>query len=110
MAARSIGSATISFGLVSIPIRLYVATHSERLAFNMLHEKCGTRIKQQLFCPHCECVVERSEIVKGFQFAKDRYVTFTDPELKALEAEANRSVDIEEFIPLATVDPLYYEN
>jgi DNA end-binding protein Ku len=110
MAARSIGSATISFGLVSIPIRLYVATHSERLAFNMLHEKCGTRIKQQLFCPHCERVVERSEIVKGFQFAKDRYVTFTDPELKALEAEANRSVDIEEFVPLATVDSLYYES
>jgi DNA end-binding protein Ku len=110
MAARSIGSATISFGLVSIPIRLYVATHSEQLSFNMLHEKCGTRIKQQLFCPHCERVVERGEIVKGYQFAKDRYVTFTDAEIKALEAEANRSVDIHEFVPLATIDPIYYEN
>lgn len=110
MPARSIGSGTISFGLVSIPIRLYVATHSEQLSFNMLHEPCGTRIKQQLWCPHDEKVVDRSEIVKGYQFAKDRYVTFSDEELKALEAEANRSIDIHEFVPLEAVDPLYFEN
>jgi DNA end-binding protein Ku len=76
----------------------------------MLHGKCGTRIKQQLYCPHCECVVERGEIVKGFQFAKDQYVTFEDEEIKALEAEANRSIDIREFVPLDKVDPLYFEN
>jgi DNA end-binding protein Ku len=110
MPARSIGSGTISFGLVSIPIRVYVATHSEQLSFNMLHEPCGTRIKQQLYCPHHEKVVDRSEIVKGYQFAKDRYVTFTDEELKALEAEANRSIDIHEFVPLDKVDPIYFEN
>lgn len=110
MAARSIGSATISFGLVSIPIRLYVATHSERLSFNMLHEKCGTRIKQQLFCPHCERLVERGEIVKGYEFEKGRFVTFTDAELQALEAEASHAIDIQEFVPLASVDPIYYEN
>jgi DNA end-binding protein Ku len=110
MAARSIGSATISFGLVSIPVRMYVATHSERIAFNMLHEKCGTRIKQQLFCPHCERVVERGEIVKGYEFNKGRYVTFTGKELEGLEAEASRTIDISEFVPLASVDPIYFEN
>src|SRR2546427_729097 len=101
MPARSIGSGTISFGLVSIPIRVYVATHSEQLSFNMLHAPCGTRIKQQLYCPHHDKVVERSEIVKGYQFEKDRYVTFTDEEIRALEAEANRAIDIHEFVPLA---------
>jgi DNA end-binding protein Ku len=110
MAARSIGSGTISFGLVSIPIRVYVATHSEQLSFNMLHEPCGTRVRQQLYCPHHDRVVERNEIVKGYQFAKDRYVRFTDEELKALEAEANRSIDIHEFVPLASVDPIYFED
>src|SRR6266516_3510301 len=110
MPARSIGSATISFGLVSIPIRVYVATHSEQLSFNMLHAPCGTRIKQQLYCPHHDKVVERSEIAKGYQFEKDRYVTFTDEELRALEAEANRAIDIHEFVPLAGVDPIYFED
>jgi len=110
MAARSIGSGTISFGLVSIPIRLFVATHSESLSFNMLHEPCRSRIRQQLYCPTCERVVERSEIVKGYQFSKDQYVLFTDEELKQLEAEANRSIEIEEFVPLAGVDPIYFEN
>ena len=110
MAARSIGSATISFGLVSIPTRVYVATHSEQLSFNLLHAPCGSRIKQQLWCPEHEKVVDRSELVKGYQFAKDRYVTFTDEELKALEAEANRAIDIQEFVPLSRVDPIYFED
>src|SRR5262245_10343432 len=110
MAARSIGSATISFGLVSIPTRLYVATHSERLSFNMLHSECGTRIKQQLYCPHCERTIQRNETVKGYEFAKDRYVTFAEEELKALEAETTRTIDIQEFVPLSSVDPIYFED
>jgi DNA end-binding protein Ku len=110
MAARSIGSATISFGLVSIPTRLYVATHSERIAFNMLHEVCGTRIKQQLYCPHCERVVERGETVKGYEFEKGRFVTFSGAEIAALEAEASHAIDIQEFVPLTSVDPIYFEN
>jgi DNA end-binding protein Ku len=109
MAARPIGNATISFGLVSIPVRLYVATHSEQLSFNQIHEPCGSRIKQQIFCPKCERTVERGELVKGYQFEKDRYVTFTDDELKAIEAEASRNIDIHEFVPLSDVDPLYFE-
>ncbi len=110
MAARSIGSGTISFGLVSIPVRLYVATSSESLSFNMLHEVCRSRIRQQLYCPTCERVIERSETVKGYQFSKDQYVLFADDELKALEAQANRSIDIQEFVPLVKVDPIYFEN
>jgi DNA end-binding protein Ku len=110
MAARSIGSGTISFGLVSIPVRLYVATQSQQVSFNQLHEVCGTRIRQHLFCPQCDRVVERGEIVKGYQFAKDRYVTFTGDELKAVEAAASSSIDIQEFVPLEKVDPIYFEN
>jgi DNA end-binding protein Ku len=109
MPARAIGSGTISFGLVSIPIRFYVATSSKQVAFNMLHEECGSRIKQQLYCPKDERVVGRDEIVKGYEVAKDRYVVFTDEELKTLEVEANRSIDIQEFVPLEQVDPVYFD-
>ena len=110
MAARSIGSGTISFGLVSIPVRLYVATSSQQASFNQLHEQCGTRIRQQLYCPTCERVIERSELVKGYQFARDRYVRFTDAELRAVEAAASPTIDIHEFVPLERVDPVYFEN
>jgi DNA end-binding protein Ku len=108
MAARSIGSGTISFGLVSIPVRLFVATHSEQPAFNLLHAECGSRIKQQTFCPRCERVVERSELVRGYAVGKTDYVRFTDEELKALEAAASSAIEIEEFVPLAQVDPVYF--
>lgn len=110
MPPRSIASGTISFGLVSIPVRLYVATHSEQPSFNLLHAECGTRIKQQLWCPHHERVVERSELVKGYEVSKGQYALFTDEELKALEAAASPTIDIEEFVPLADVDPIFFEN
>jgi DNA end-binding protein Ku len=110
MAARSIGSATVSFGLVSIPVRLYVATHSEQPSFNLIHGVCKSRIKQQTWCPRCERVVERSELVRGREVAKDQYVLFTDDELKALEAAASQSIDIQEFVPLADVDPVYFQD
>jgi DNA end-binding protein Ku len=110
MAARSIASGTISFGLVSIPVRLYVATSSQQASFNLLHEQCGTRIKQQLYCPVDERVIERSELVKGYQFQRDRYVRFTDAELRAVEAAASPTIDIHEFVPLDRVDPIYFEN
>ena len=109
MPARSVGSGVVSFGLVSIPVRFYVATHSETPSFNLLHRPCGSRIKQQIVCPRCERTVERSELVKGYEVAKDQYVTFTDDELKALETAASPSIDIHEFVPLAAVDPIYFE-
>lgn len=110
MAPRSIGSATVSFGLVSIPIRLFVATHSEQPSFNLLHGECGSRIKQQTWCPVCERTVERRELVRGREVTKGEYVTFTDDELKAIEAAASVAIDIQEFVPLDQVDPVYFEN
>ncbi len=109
MPARSVGSGMVSFGLVSIPIKLYVATHSEAPSFNLLHRECGSRIRQQIWCPRCQKTVERSELVKGYEVEKDQYATFTDDELKALETAASPSIDIQEFVPLADVDPVYFE-
>jgi len=109
MPPHSIGSGTISFGLVSIPIKLYTAASSGGASFNLLHAKCGSRIKQQTFCPVCNEVVERSGLVKGYEFAKEQYVRFTDEELKSLEGEASKVIDIAEFVPLPKVDPIYFE-
>jgi DNA end-binding protein Ku len=104
MAARSTGSTTISFGLVSIPIKLYTATQSQSVGFNMLHEECGSRVKQQLFCPVHERVIERDETVKGFEVQKGQYVVFSGDELAKLEAEKTNTVEIVEFVPAASVD------
>jgi DNA end-binding protein Ku len=109
MPPHSIGSGNISFGLVSIPVKMFSAASSESVSFNQLHPKCGGRIKQQLLCPTCNEVVERSSLVKGYEFAKDQYVQFTEDELKALEGETSRMIDIAEFVPLAQVDPIYFE-
>jgi DNA end-binding protein Ku len=109
MPPHALGSGTISFGLVSIPIKLYTATAPGNVSFNLLHAKCGSRIKQQTFCPVDNEVVERSGLVKGYEFAKDQYVRVTDEELKALEGEASKMIDILEFVPLAQVDPVYFE-
>src|SRR3712207_472299 len=101
MPAHSMGSGTISFGLVSIPVKMFAATNSgATVSFNLIHEKCGSRIKQQIYCPVCEKVVERSELVKGFEFSKDQYVQFTSEELEAIERENSKMIDIEEFVPL----------
>jgi DNA end-binding protein Ku len=109
MPPHSIGSGTISFGLVSIPVKMFTAASSESVSFNQLHPKCGGRIKQQLLCPTCNEVVERGALVKGYEFAKDQYVRFTEEELKGLEGESSRMIDIAEFVPLVQVDPIYFE-
>ncbi|NUO49821.1 MAG: Ku protein [Polyangiaceae bacterium] len=109
MAARSIGSGTISFGLVSIPIKLFTATSPQNVSFNQLHKKCGSRLKQQLLCPVDNEVVPRTDIVKGFEYTKDRYVQFSDEELKKLEAERTDRLDIMEFVPADSVDFIYIE-
>src|SRR5438552_1219305 len=109
MAPHSIGSGTISFGLVSIPVRLYTAASSANVSFNLLHAKCGSRIKQQTFCPTCNEVVDRASLVRGYEFAKDQYVRVSDDELKSLEGETSKVIDIAEFVPLASVDPIYFE-
>lgn len=109
MPPRSIGSGAISFGLVSIPVKLFLATSSESPSFNLLHSPCGSRIRQQRFCPVCDKVVEREELIRGYEFAKDQYAKITDEELKALEGEASQAIEISEFVPLAEVDPIYFE-
>lgn len=109
MPPHSIGSGTISFGLVSIPVKMFTAASSESVSFNQIHAKCGGRIKQQLLCPTCNEVVERGSLVKGYEFAKDQYVQFTEQEIKALEGEASQMIDITEFVPLDQVDPIYFE-
>jgi len=109
MPPHSIGSGTISFGLVSIPVKMYTAASSGGVSFNLLHAKCGSRIKQQTFCPVCNVVVDRAELVKGYEFAKDQYVRVSDEELKSLEGEGSKLIDIGEFVPLEKVDPIYFE-
>jgi DNA end-binding protein Ku len=108
---RPLATGTISFGLVSIPVKLFSATESSAaISFNMLHAKCGGRVKQQYICPRDEnVVVPREEMVKGYEFAKDRYVTFTPEELKALEEKASQQIEIAEFVPSEKIDPVYFD-
>ena len=108
MAARSIATLTLSFGLVSIPVKLYSATESSAtVRFNLL-AKDGSRVKQQYVSERDGTVVERSEMVKGYEFEKDRYVLFTPEELKALETSPTHLVEIVAFMPEKSVDPIYY--
>jgi len=103
-------SLNISFGMVSIPVDLYTATvSSEKISFNLLHAKDGARLKQQYVCLKEGTVVDRSEIVKGYEFAKDQYVQFSAEEIKALDEAGSDTIDIVEFVPLISVDPLYFD-
>src|SRR4051812_2331265 len=110
MAMRAMASVTISFGLASIPVRLYAATETgSSISFNLLHEKCGSRLKQQYVCIKEEVIVPREEMIKGYEFQKGEYVTFTPEELKELEETSTQTVDITEFVPLSKVDPVYFD-
>src|SRR6185503_11169255 len=110
MAARSIATGTVSFGLVTIPVRLYPATKaSAGLSFHLLHRKDAVRLKQQYICPEDEEIVPRSEMVKGYEYAKGQYVTFSDEELKALDEKVTQGIEIAEFVPAEAVDPVYFE-
>src|SRR5262245_6686674 len=115
MPPRSLRTATLTFGLVTIPVRFYTATSSQSPHFHLVHEPCGSRIKQQLFCPACARVVERKELVRGYEVQGHRehdgqYVLFTDEELQALETAASPALDITEFVPLEKIDPTYFES
>lgn len=109
MPARSIATATVSFGLVSVPVTLYSSSESKAsVSFNMLHKKCNGRLKQQYICPKDNNeVVAREDTVKGYEFAKDQYVVLTPEELKALEEKATGTIDIIEFVPLSSVNREY---
>jgi DNA end-binding protein Ku len=110
MAARPIGSLTVSFGLVAIPVKLYTATQSANtISFNLLHKTDGSRLRQQYICQKEGVVVERDAMVKGYEFAKDQYVRFTPEEIKALEEVGTHAVEISEFVPIESIDPVYYD-
>ena len=110
MAARPIATLTVSFGLVSIPVKLYSATEASRaISFNLLHKGCGSRLKQQYLCVKEEVVVPREDMVKGYEFEKDQYVMFTPEELKLLEEAGTHTADIAEFVPIESIDPVYFD-
>jgi DNA end-binding protein Ku len=110
MAARALASVTVSFGMVSIPVKLYAATQAQAsISFNLLHRDCGSRLKQQYVCAREGVIVERADMVKGYEFAKDQYVTFTPEELKELEEKGTQTIEIAEFVPAESIDPVYYD-
>ena len=110
MAARPLASGTVSFGLVSIPVKLYAAGESKAaISFNLLHNKCKTKLKQQYVCPKDEELVPRDQMVKGYEFTKDQYVAFTEEELKSMAEATQRAIEITEFVPAASVDPVYFD-
>jgi len=105
------GSGVISFGLVSIPVKVYSANDSSgKISFNQLHSERKTRLKQQMYDPETGEIVPRDKIVKGYEYAKDQYIVFGEDELDQLELATSRSMDITEFVPIETVDPLYFES
>jgi DNA end-binding protein Ku len=109
-AARSIGSLTVSFGLVAIPVKLFTANQSSNaISFNLLHKADGSRLRQQYICQKDGEVVERDAMVKGYEFSKDQYVQFTPDEIKALEEVGSHAVEISEFVPIESIDPVYYD-
>ena len=109
LALRPLRNATISFGLVSIPVRFYTATKSEDIHFNLLHETCGSRVNRKWWCPEHEEIVSSDELVRGYEVAKNKYVTFTDEEIETLETDDNRALDIVEFVDLSQIDPVFFE-
>jgi len=109
MAARPIASGIVSFGLVAVPVKLYPATRSKSLSFNMLHKKDRARLKQQYVCSACGDVVERDDTVRGYEYAKGEYAVLSEDELQALEQKSDQSIEIEQFVPLSKVDPVYFD-
>jgi DNA end-binding protein Ku len=105
-----INSGVLSFGLVAIPVKLYPAIQDQTIRFHLLHKKCGSRVRNQRFCPVCNEVVERENLVRGVEVSKGEYVQITEAELDTIEAEANRNIDLKEFVPVSTVDPVYFES
>ena len=109
MALRPLRNATVSFGLVSIPVSFYTATKSEDIHFHLLHESCGTRVNRKWWCPYHEKIVASDELIRGYEVSKSKYVTFTEEEMEALETDDHRAIDIVEFVDLSEVDPVFYE-
>jgi DNA end-binding protein Ku len=104
---RPTARGVLSFGLVAIPVEIHTRIQDTRVSFNLLHAKCGSRLKNRYFCPVDNVVVERADLVRGYEFEKGQYVQVTDADLDALEAEANSNIELKEFIPIEKVDSVY---
>src|SRR5207247_10813954 len=109
MALRPLRNATITFGLVSIPVRFYSATKSEDIHFNLLHESCGTRVNRKWWCPYHEKIVSSDELVRGYAVSKNKYVTFTQEEIETMETDHNRGLEIAESVDLGQIDHVLIE-
>lgn len=107
--AHAIWKGHISFGLITIPVGLFAAARTERVSFNQLHKTCHSRIKQPLFCPQCNRMVERSEIVKGYEYESDQYVLFDEKDFEKIAPQSSRVMEIQEFVKLDEVDPVYLD-
>ncbi len=108
--ATTVWKGHLTFGLISMPVRMFAAARGERISFNQLHKECHSRLKQPLFCPVCNRNVERSEIVKGYEYEKDQYVLFSEEELDKIEPSSARVMEILEFVKLDEMDPLYFDS
>jgi DNA end-binding protein Ku len=107
--AATVWKGYITFGLITIPVRLFAAARTERVSFNQIHGACGSRIKQQTVCPRCEKVVERSELVKGYEVEKDRYVIVSDEDIKSVAPASSDNMEILEFVKADGIDPIYFD-
>lgn len=108
--ASTVWKGHLTFGLISIPVHMSAAARTERISFNQLHKVCHSRLKQPLFCPVCNRNVERSEIVKGYEYEKDQYVLFSEEELDKIEPPSAKVMEILEFVKLEEMDPLYFDS
>ena len=107
--ARAIWKGAISFGMVAIPMKLYIATESKDIGFVQLHDSCHTRLKQKRWCPYHEEEVEYNEIVRGFEFARDEYLVMEAEDFDNLPLKSTHTIDIVRFVDIATIDPVHYE-
>lgn len=107
--ASTVWKGYLTFGLISVPVRLFAAARSERISFNQIHEPCGSRIKQQTYCPVCDRTIERSELKKGFEVAKGRFVIVEDEEIKKIAPPSSESMEILEFVKAQDIDPIYFD-
>jgi DNA end-binding protein Ku len=107
--ASSVWKGAISFGLLTIPIRMYTAARSERVQLHQIHKKCHTRLRQPLFCPECNRIVDRSEVVKGYEYAEGQYVVVDDEEIKKITPKSSRNMEILAFVKESQIDPIYFD-
>ncbi|MBF6601061.1 MAG: Ku protein [Dehalococcoidia bacterium] len=106
---RAIWKGAVSFGLVSIPVKLYTATEDKDIAFHMLHKKDHARIKQQRYCPEDDAVVEWNDVVRGYEIAPDQYVVMEPSDFDKVPVDTTHTIEITDFVPLAQIDPIYYQ-